>query len=192
MSMGHTKRLSTRDQAYLPKVGGQTPPDLSDALAPLDQVAAKMEAKWGCDRLPRLVSTDLAARFGSARQKLDEAIRANDPDLTARRAEVLIRGWQALDQAATEAGHTSMPPDTWSVRHGERTYTVVLNRRDHDIVARLSPTPENVVTINELLLAWSQWAPAAFAEQVKAHWPGAEARTARSERSEVLDDEIPF
>lgn len=190
--MGHTKRMSVRDQAYLPKVGGQTPPDLSAALSPLDQVAANMEAKWGCDRLPRLVSTDLAARFGSARQKLDEAIRTNDPDLTARRADILIRGWQALDRAATEAGHTSMPPDTWSVRHGDKTYTVVLNRRDHDIVSRLSPEPEHVVTINELLLAWSQWAPSAFAEQVKSHWPGSEARTARSERSEVLDDEIPF
>lgn len=189
--MGQTKRISTQNQTWL-EPEWSTSKAVAAALSPLDQVAAKMEGKWGCDRLPRLVTTELATRFGTAAEKLDHAIRANNVDEIRKRAEIMIRGWQALDQAATEAGHSSMPPETWSVPFEGKTYTVVLHRRDHDIVSRLSPPPAIVVTVNELLLAWSQWAPARFVEKTKAAFPGSEARRSRSGGFKDLDDEIPF
>ena len=189
--MGQTKRISTQNQTWL-EPEWSTSKAVAAALSPLDQVAAKMEGKWGCDRLPRLVTTELATRFGTAAEKLDHAIRANNVDEIRKRAEIMIRGWEALDQAATEAGHSSMPPEAWSVPFEGKTYAIVLNRRDHDIVSRLSPPPAIVVTVNELLLAWSQWAPARFVEKTKAAFPGSEARRSRSGGFKDLDDEIPF
>lgn len=189
--MGHTKRISTQDKVWL-QPEWSTSKAVAAALSPLDQVAAKMEGKWGCDRLPRLVTTDLAARFGTAADKLDQAIRSNDVDEIRKRADIMIRGWQALDQAATEAGHTPMPPETWSIPFEKKTYTVVLNRRDHDAVSRLAPEPDHVITIDELLLAWSQWAPSGFVEKTKAAFPGSEARRSRSGGIKDMDDDIPF
>ena len=45
------------------------------ALAPLDRLAREMEGAWGYRRLQSLASPDLAVKFESARQKLDEAIK---------------------------------------------------------------------------------------------------------------------
>jgi hypothetical protein len=188
--MSKMKRLSTADQALLRMGSIAHGKALAAAIAPLDQVAHALEAKWGCDRLPRLVTPELAARFGQAADKLDAAIHDNDLEAITHRAQVMIRGWQALDQAATEAGHTPMPPNTWSMTWHGKPYTVALNPRDADAVARHSDHPETVVTLPELLLAWSQWQPAAFAEAAKAAFPGATVQPAQ--KVTVPDDEIPF
>ena len=74
-----------------------------EALKPLDKVAAELEAKWGIEHLQSLVSPDLAMRFERARQQLDDALETDDPELTAQKAAALIRGWRALDKAATDA-----------------------------------------------------------------------------------------
>jgi len=66
------------------------------ALVPLDRVAREFEGKWGYRRLQSLASPELAVKFEGARQKLDEAIKAQDTDEVAKRAAIMIRGWQAL------------------------------------------------------------------------------------------------
>lgn len=165
--------------------------EVRTTLKPLDLVASRMEAKWGCGRLPRLVSPAMAAKFASAQAKLDDAIRSRDLDDLAHRAEVMIRGWKALDAAAEEAGHESMPKETWSVRHDGREYTIVLDRADVDKVARMSMAPERVVTVNELLLAWKDWRATHFVEKVKQTFPGSEAQAPKKEAAE-LNDDIPF
>ena len=48
------------------------------SIMPVDEIAARLELKWGCDRLPGLVSPDTASRFGSAKAKLDTGIQDND------------------------------------------------------------------------------------------------------------------
>ena len=95
---------------------------VTEALRPLDRVAVEIEGKWGVGRLVRLVTPDMAARFGSAKDKLNDAIRANDGEAVANRAAVLIRGWQALDKAATEAGCEALPLRTVAVKHNGRAY----------------------------------------------------------------------
>ena len=165
--------------------------EVRTALKPLDLVASRMEAKWGCGRLPRLVTPELAAKFASAQQKLDEAIHARDIDTIAKRADVMIRGWRALDTAAEEAGHETMPRETWSLKYDGLEYTVVLDRADLDKVAKMSMSPDRVVTLNELLLAWKEWKATPFVSDVKAHFPGAEAQRVKGGRAK-LDDDIPF
>ena len=84
------------------------------ALLPLDRAASEMEMKWGCERLPSLVSPETASLFGSAKAKLDAAIQVNDPQEVVRRAAVMIKGWSKMDAEATERGHKALSPDIWS------------------------------------------------------------------------------
>jgi hypothetical protein len=96
------------------------------ALAPLDRLATSLERKWGgVDRLASLVSPEMAAKFGSAQDKLNLAIRMNDPDEVAKRASVMVRGWQALDKAATEAGAAKLVPSCIGARHNGQSYIIV-------------------------------------------------------------------
>ena len=160
---------------------------VSAALRPLDRVAVEMEAKWGVGRLPRLVAPELAARFGSAKDKLNEAIRANDGAEVAKRAAVLIRGWQALDQAATEAGAEALPLRTIGVNHEGRSYVVAWDRGDVHKAAMLSPDPSRVVTVAELLVAYE--ALRNRIAGVKQAFPGAEVTRVSIPRG---GDDLPF
>ena len=145
---------------------------VTEALRPLDRIAVEMEGKWGVGRLVRLVSPEIAARFGSAKDKLNEAIRSNDGDEVAKRAAVMIRGWQALDRAATEAGCEALPLRTVAVQHNGRAYVVAWDRADVHKAARLSRAPENVVSVHELLIAYE--ALKSKVDGVKQAFPGAE------------------
>ena len=128
---------------------------VSEALKPLDRVAVEMEAKWGVGRLTRLVPPDVAALFGSAKAKLDQAIFANDPAEVAKRAAVLIRGWQKLDQVASEMEADKLPVRTVGVNFEGKAYVVAWDRADVSHAARVSGvSPENVVTVHELLTAY--------------------------------------
>jgi len=72
------------------------------ATAALDNLVSEMEIKWGVDRLPTLVSAETAAKFGSAKAKLDAAIFGNDAAEVTKRASVMERAWQFLDAEATK------------------------------------------------------------------------------------------
>lgn len=161
---------------------------VSEALKPLDRVAVEMEAKWGVGRLPRLVSPELAALFGSAKAKLDQAIQANDAAEAAKRAAVLIRGWQKLDQAATEAGADELPLRTIGANNDGRAYVIVWDRADVSHAAKVSGvSPENVVTVHELLTAYEVLKGRIAG--VKQAFPGAEVVRVGIPRG---GDELPF
>ena len=74
------------------------------ALEPLDAVATDCENRWGSGRLPGLVDPGMAAKFGSAKAKLDACIMKDDVEGVIRRASVMVRAWQALDKAAAQSG----------------------------------------------------------------------------------------
>jgi hypothetical protein len=92
------------------------------AVASFDRAARIAESKWGIDRLPELVSPELAARYGGAIAYLNEAIAESDPDKAAAAAQNCIKGISAMEAAAIEAGH--QPPkatahvdlDGWRIR----------------------------------------------------------------------------
>lgn len=162
---------------------------VQEALEPLDRVAVEMEGKWGVGRLPRLVTPDMAAKFASARQKLDEAIRDNDLEAVVAKASVMIRGWQALDQAATEAGHKTYPEAVWSKQHRGTKYTIVLDRADVSKVAKDSKHPATVVTLDELLVVWDDFQGRRVIEETKTLFPGATVERAGIKE---MDDDIPW
>ncbi|KQI67033.1 hypothetical protein AN189_17570 [Loktanella sp. 3ANDIMAR09] len=104
------------------KFDSLTAPDLTAtdtmvhyAVAPFDRAARDMDRKWGVGRLPELVTTASAQKFGSAMAKLDAAIASNDPTETGVRAAVCIRGLAALDAEAEAAGAPKASPDVWEI-----------------------------------------------------------------------------
>lgn len=78
------------------------------ALEHLDEVATQCERRWGVDRLPRLVSIDLAERFYRQLDKLNAAIleEATGGSMANVEHEAGRMGnaWRALDAAAEAAG----------------------------------------------------------------------------------------
>lgn len=91
------------------------------ALGPFDRMSWEMDRKWGVDRLPELVTPDLAAIWGRTMANLDAAIRAaydaKDADASdAARANIVacvesgLRGFKAMDAQAEQMG--AKPADT--------------------------------------------------------------------------------
>lgn len=74
------------------------------AIEALDEVASRMERKWGVGRLPRLVAVDLAQRFYSQLGKLNGAIADEATGGSVANVEVeagrMVNAWIALDAAA--------------------------------------------------------------------------------------------
>ncbi len=115
-----TQKMATKTNRRRPDAiaerDGYTDPiadGIHHAIKPLDKMATDMELKWGCDRLPSLVSPAMAAKFGSAKAKLDQAIELNGPAEVVHAVGVMLRGWAALDAEATKAGHKPLPGTVW-------------------------------------------------------------------------------
>jgi len=96
---------------------GATPVEIAcdTATGPFDQAVRAASRKWGCDRLPELVSPETAARWGMALAKMNAAIDARDVDATTARVNVCIRGMAAMDAEATAGGHKPADPTVWHI-----------------------------------------------------------------------------
>lgn len=92
---------------------------IDGALKPLDAVATELEIRWGRDRLLQLVAPETAAKWQSAKDKLDAAIAYNDVADAIKRIGILIRGWRALEAEAISNGYKPCPPDVWIANVGE-------------------------------------------------------------------------
>jgi hypothetical protein len=74
------------------------------AIAPMDRLALEMDRKWGIDRLPELVTPEMATRYGQAMAHMNECIRLGDPAKCVAAANNCIRGLHAMDAEATKLG----------------------------------------------------------------------------------------
>ena len=162
-------------------------------LARLDTEARRCEGRWGVERLPLLVPPEMAAKFGSAQAKLNAAIEAADVAAVVERAEIMLRGWQALDAWASSAVNPDVERDegVWGYLHSGKPYKVVLDRSKAHREASRATDPALVVTVAELLACWEARMDRSPVAAAKTAFPGA-AVTAIRQKSAVLDDEIPF
>lgn len=167
------------------------------ALKPLDKLARDMEAKWGIDRLPELVPPEMAAKFGGALGQLQVAMRTDDLTSVQRFVANVMKGWQAMDAAATAAGHQPTAPECWPVRIGEQRAWIV---RDPGMRALINGEPQGSVTytLDEVgrLLALALGSGAATINGTKDLFPGATVREIRPTKPpcdfEGGGDQIPF
>lgn len=172
--------------------GGASEWAVSAALEPLDKVASETEARWGIGALERLVPPDTAARFASARKKLDEAIDGGDWEEVAKRASVMIRGWQALEAAAIAGGHKPLDVTRFWAHEDDKGVKLLFVQHEQDMQAAVTKFPDHRVwslsEVGRVLSAHSL--EAVLAAKVKDQFPGATVTDIRTRQP--LNDEIPF
>lgn len=117
-----TDALATRTQAIIESV---------------DIVAVDMERRWGADRLRRLVPLDFRERWDRQCLAWNDAIWTRPIHEIEALSQAMIRGWRALDAAATAAGATPIDPIVWECRLPDgRVVAFVRDNADAHHVAR--------------------------------------------------------
>ena len=181
------------DEITNPKDYGDPIADgIHHAIKPVDEIATKMELKWGCDRLPGLVSPATAAKFGSAKAKLDDAIYNNDPQAVAKRATVMVNGWKALDKEASN-NHKPFKPRIWH-HTTENGFKFAIAKGNADAIKAIKTDSRMegvaVYSLDEIghLLENDTMA---LVNSVKDVFPDAQITEVRKAGNSV-DDELPF
>lgn len=143
----------------------------------------EVNRRWGHERLKKLVPVDWRLRFEQA--ELRFSLAGQDRNLKAMReqAESVEKGWAKLEQLATEAGHTPLAPEVWSIydQFGKRCY-LVLNSEHRDSV------PEDggyVLTLDEI----AKFIPKEISK-IKSAFSG--TKVEHYEEREDFNDPIPF
>lgn len=172
--------------------GDENAESIFHSVSAVDYVAQQMEDKWGCNRLPKLVSAETAAKFGSAKAKLDQAISENDAEAVTKRASVMQRGWEALDKEATAKGERPVSAVAWTWRDDDaRAHAFVKDTAE--AIAYGNDNPGVAVwTMAEVVRV-----VAAFDDRyknlgnaAKIAFPGAEIVKIKNRKN--FSDEIPF
>lgn len=168
-------------------------------LQAVDHTAREAEAKWGFERLPKLVTPDLHARFlrqadkwstamGEAwakdmltREQLDRAVSAS---------AAMQRAWQALDTAAEEAGHRSIQADVWEAVLADGTVVAIV--RTHAEVTKVLADGRHVVVYALPEIANLLDALPTLLTQAKQVFPGVKVERRDRSWAKGRGDEIPF
>lgn len=164
------------------------------AVAPFDRMAKKMDAKWGIDRLPTLVTPELASRYGAAVGYLNECIAANDPAKTIAAVNNCLRGMEAMN---TEAESNGAKPASGEYieyelegENGEPPFRfgILLNGDEWQRAKDERPDLE-FYTLREAAIALRTKIKTGPIEAIKDAFPGASVVAYRPKVE--LDDEIP-
>ena len=156
-------------------------------LSRLDEIAHSYEQKWGAGRLERLVPAELADKFEAQRNILNELLTKNAPERIERAAAGMARAWQALDKAATEAGHVPLPKDIWTARDKKTGDIITIYRGDIELVDLLD-AKGLAFSLNEIVSLIP-----AIVIKAKREFPGSQVSDVKNKQAdEELNDEIPF
>lgn len=108
------------------------------ARAMHDKAVVMMDARWGTDVVQTLVGPELAAKFARVQQRMNAAIEAGDDDAAIQAFGSVVRGYQALDEAATAAGHKPLEIARWWATRADdgRRYLFTQTADDARVAAR--------------------------------------------------------
>tara|TARA_R110000868_G_scaffold25149_12_gene98250 strand:+ start:69 stop:638 length:570 start_codon:yes stop_codon:yes gene_type:complete len=166
------------------------------ACGPFDEAARRMDRKWGIDRLPELVTPEMAAKFGKAIAALNASIDANDPEAVQQNAQNCIKGFAAMDAAAEASGAPKADPSVWEYDHDGMKFAVI--RDDRAWPALKAARPDLLFfTMREVanaLKAYNLTGENVVA--IKTHFPGAQITKVENAKLPVNwdlgGDEIPY
>jgi hypothetical protein len=151
------------------------------AVEALDEVAHRMERKWGVGRLPRLVSVDLAAKFCRQVEKLNaeilEEATAGIADVD-REAGRMVNAWMALDAAAEAAGADQASASYLTARMSDGRLLAVSDSSEgmQDFVRENAGQGAAVWTIDEVVRVLEGFD---LVNRTKHLFPGAKVEQAR-------------
>ena len=164
------------------------------AVAPFDKMVRDMDRKWGVDRLPEIVSPELAAKYGSALAKLCAAIDEGEPEMIAARAAVCIRGMTAMDTEALSLGRVPAAVDNvWIMEFNGIEVGLMKDAREWPAIMAHHPDLE-LITENEVITALAFYRETKLGKMVNAvkeNFEGAEIIRFEVKDKE-LNDDIPF
>ena len=158
--------------------------DLS--LAPFDKAVRDADKRWGVDRLPELVSTESAAKWGKAMAGLNGAIDAEDPDKVKFWVEVCIRGLEAMDAEAVSLGRPVSDPMIWEHEYEGTVYGIIEDGREWPAAYAKRPgiAIHNMREVAVALHAHRN----GLVDAVKLAFPGAEVKAVRRPKADLEDD----
>ena len=151
----------------------------------VDLVASQMEKAWGVDRLPRLVSDFMVAKFDQQRSAWDAAIRSGSDTQIDEIGGGMIRAWHKLDQMAREQGHRNLSETIWTVKHEGTGKIVGIYNGDINLV-ELRDVADCGFPLSDLV----KFIPDILVSAIEA-FPGSEIGELK-DRKNLLDDDIPF
>jgi len=158
--------------------------DLS--LAPFDKAVREMDKRWGIDRLPELVSTESAAKWGKAMAGLNAAIDAQDPDKVKFWVEICLRGLTAMDAEAVSLGRPVSDPDIWEHEYEGQVYGIIEDGRAWPAAYAKRPGIA-IHTMREVAIALHEHRNG-LVNAVKLAFPGAEVKAVRRPKADLEDD----
>ena len=167
-----------------------------------DETRREYERRWGMGRLEAMASDELRAKFLRQGVRYTEAATEAwaSPMLTIdqlaaveKHAAAMKRAWQALEDAASEAGYRPQPPTVWEVRMADgRVAALVQDDADASLASQDCPGRWAAVwTLTEVAHVIQS---ADFVSQIKGIWPEAKVQEPRRPKPEWVKggDEIPF
>lgn len=162
------------------------------AIAPFDRAVLDAERVWGIERLPALVSPEMAAKYGAAVAFLNDRINAADPEGAAAAAANCIRGLAAMDAEARAAGHAPVPPEAWPIEVAGKRGFLIRDAALWPVLAQIHPGA-TIWTLTEVTAALAGLG--GLVADVKAQFDGAAVSAIRKPETQLeksLDDFIPF
>lgn len=118
----------------------------------LDDVAAGYEAVWGIGKLESLVPPDLARKWDTQKQKLDDAIQSGDENKVRLLVDGCIRGYGALHDAAIASGHKPCDPIFWEIKHASgQIYRVCRNHADVQSLHKSTAKEIIILSLSEMV-----------------------------------------
>ena len=182
-----------------PQSWARTPGTLISGQAHIDgvdQLAHRMELRWGAGRLRLLVSPELREKFDRQRYLLNQAIWHGDLEAVRRETSRMAAAWMALERAAVAARALVMSPEVWEVRLEDGSVAAIVRSPEeaHAVVA--SGRKLAVYTLDEIGRILSHHSAVT---EAKLTFPGATVEAVRkpsdplhafADTAAGLDDEI--
>jgi len=166
---------------------------MQDALFKYDEVVSAIELKWGVDRLPWIVGTELRGRFEAQMDRLNKAIE--DQRDVEHQVEVTLRGVAALEAAAIAAGRQPLTGEYIEGRMPDGKPLAVVPNGYEAVKVKRENRDMMVFTVDEVGRVLAEWLKEHQArnlvENVKDIFAGAEVESIKAPK-EMLNDEIPF
>lgn len=167
-------------------------------------LADRMESKWGAGRLRLIVGPELREKFDRQRYLYNQAIWHGDLEDVRTQTARMAKAWNALDQAATNAGQTIQLPEVWDITSPAGfVYAFVRNKDDAKVYQRDGRTVvlmslEEVAVILDAQRGLGE-AKEAFPGSEVIGWEKrsvgcllGEISDTRLSLDDPLDDDIPF
>ena len=174
------------------------------ALGPYDAACRAMDIKWGIDRLPQIVTPQMAATWGQTMANMNEAIAGSYSAANADQAranviacvESALRGFAAMDAAAEAAGAPKSNPQVWEFEVDGQMLAII--KDDAHWPALKAQRPDLIFyTIREVAAALRATdLTGEIVKEAKRHFPNAHVskitNTANPVNWDLGGDRIPF